>query len=87
LLDALGSPIRGSAKKILFLFLTALHNPAGMKRIVPCVERGFAYRQLIFIFGALADKDYKKMLKTIAPLASHIILTQIQTSGLFRFMF
>lgn len=65
-------------KNPLFI-LDGAHNPAGMNALCRALKEDFAYRRLIFIFGALADKDYKKMLKAIAPLASHIILTQIRT--------
>ncbi len=34
---------------------------------------------MILLFGALADKDYRRMLQKIAPLAQTIILTQLQT--------
>lgn len=61
-----------------FFILDGAHNPAGMNALCRSLKEDFSYRQLIFIFGVLADKDYKKMMKEIAPLASHIILTQLR---------
>ncbi len=62
----------------LFL-LDGAHNPAGMRVLCQALKRDFSYRRLIFIFGALADKDYRKMLRIIAPLSSKIIVTQLKT--------
>jgi len=61
------------------LVLDGAHNPAGMNALCRALKEEFPYHHLILIFGALADKDYKKMLQEIAPLASRIILTQIKT--------
>ena len=61
----------------LFL-LDGAHNPAGMKVLCQALKRDFSCRQLIFIFGALADKDYRKMLRIIASLSPKIILTQLK---------
>jgi len=62
----------------LFL-LDGAHNPAGISVLCRSFKKGFSYRRLILIFGALADKDYRRMLQKIVPLASIIILTQLKT--------
>jgi dihydrofolate synthase / folylpolyglutamate synthase len=62
----------------LFL-LDGAHNPAGMRVLCQTIKKDFAYRQLIFIFGALADKDYRKMLRIITALCPKIILTQLKS--------
>ena len=62
----------------LFL-LDGAHNPAGIEVLCRSLKKDFSYCRLILIFGALADKDYRRMLQKIAPLASVIILTQIKT--------
>ncbi|MCK7467359.1 MAG: hypothetical protein MZU91_03925 [Desulfosudis oleivorans] len=46
---------------------------------MPVFKKDFSFRRLILIFGALADKDYRRMLQKIVPLASIIILTQLKT--------
>ena len=61
----------------LFL-LDGAHNPAGTEVLCRSLKNDFSYCRLILIFGALADKDYQRMLQKIAPLASVIILTQIK---------
>jgi dihydrofolate synthase / folylpolyglutamate synthase len=55
------------------------HNPAGISVLCRSLKRDFGYRRLILIFSALADKEYRKMIRKIAPLADQIILTQLQT--------
>lgn len=55
------------------------HNPAGMSVLCRSLKNDFTYRRLILIFSALADKNYRKMLQKIAPLAKVVILTQLQS--------
>jgi dihydrofolate synthase/folylpolyglutamate synthase len=55
------------------------HNPAGMNVLCRALKNDFSYRRLILIFSALADKDYRRMLRKIAPLADKIIFTQLQS--------
>ena len=62
----------------LFL-IDGAHNPAGINVLCQALKNIFLYRRLILIFGALDDKDYKRMLKKIVPLAPKIILTKLQT--------
>jgi dihydrofolate synthase/folylpolyglutamate synthase len=65
-------------KQPLFL-LDGAHNTAGINVLCRSLKKEFSYRRLILIFGALADKDYRRMLQKIVPLASIIILTQLKT--------
>ena len=62
----------------LFL-LDGAHNTAGIAALCRSLKKDFSYRRLILIFGALADKDYRRMLEKIVPLAQIIILTQLKT--------
>jgi dihydrofolate synthase / folylpolyglutamate synthase len=62
----------------LFL-LDGAHNPAGIDALCRSLKKDFSSRRLILIFGVLDDKDYRQMLRKIAPLSSVIILTQIKT--------
>ena len=58
--------------------LDGAHNPAGIRVLCQALKRDFSYRRLIFIFGALADKNYREMLRLIVPLSPKIILTQLK---------
>ena len=52
------------------------HNPAGASALREALEENFSFRKLILVFGVLADKDYRRMLRMLVPLADHIILTR-----------
>jgi dihydrofolate synthase/folylpolyglutamate synthase len=62
----------------LFL-LDGAHNPAGIDALCRSLKKDFSCRRLILIFGALVDKDYRRMLQKIISLAPIIILTQLKT--------
>ena len=61
----------------LFL-LDGAHNPAGMRVLCQALKNDYSYRRLIFIFGVLADKNYREMLQIMAKLSPQIILTQLK---------
>ena len=63
-----------------FFLLDGAHNPASISALCRALKRDFSYRRLILIFSVLADKDYCRMLKEIAPLAYKIILTKLKTT-------
>ncbi len=58
------------------LVVDGAHNPAAASVLCRSLISCFTYRRLILIFGMLDDKDYKKMLRILGPLADRIILTR-----------
>ena len=58
------------------LILDGAHNPNGVKVVRQTLEEIFCYHRLVLVLGIFADKDYKKMIKIIAPLADLIIATK-----------
>ncbi|MDD5723370.1 MAG: bifunctional folylpolyglutamate synthase/dihydrofolate synthase [Syntrophales bacterium] len=58
------------------IVLDGAHNPAGISVLCNALVADFSYRRLIFVFGALRDKDYFGMLKRLLPLADILILTR-----------
>lgn len=62
----------------LFL-LDGAHNPAGIISLCRVLKKDFSGRRLILIFSALDDKDYRRMLCKIAPLADRIFLPPLKT--------
>ncbi|MEA1935197.1 MAG: folylpolyglutamate synthase/dihydrofolate synthase family protein [Thermodesulfobacteriota bacterium] len=58
------------------LVVDGAHNPAGASALRRALREKFSYRKLILMFGVLGDKDYKIMLKKLAPLADRLILTE-----------
>ncbi len=61
------------------LLLDSAHNPLGTKSLVRALKTLFDYNRLILLFGVLKDKDYRKMIESLVPLAQSIILTQPQS--------
>lgn len=62
-------------KKPLTL-LDVAHNPAGTKALVDALGELFPKKEIIFIFGVMADKDYASMLKEISRKAKLVVLTK-----------
>ncbi len=62
----------------LFL-LDGAHNPAGIVSLCRALGKDFSGRRLILIFSALTDKDYRRMMRKIAPLAHQIFLPLLKT--------
>lgn len=52
------------------------HNPAGASALRAALEEDFSRRKLILVFGVLSDKDHRGMLRRLAPLADHVVLTR-----------
>jgi dihydrofolate synthase/folylpolyglutamate synthase len=57
------------------VLLDGAHNPAGAAALATALGE-FEYRRLTLVLGMLADKDWKGMLRRLAPLAHRIILTR-----------
>jgi len=58
------------------VLLDSGHNPDGIRMLARAIPSLFRYDRLILVFGVLADKDYRRMLEAIAPLADEVILTR-----------
>ena len=55
--------------------LDGAHNPAGVISLKESLENEFPYQKLILVWASMVDKDIKKSLLPLAPLADTIILT------------
>ena len=49
------------------------HNPQGAGVLVDSLRDVFPDKRPVFLVGILADKDYRSMLRTVAPLASAFV--------------
>ena len=58
------------------LVLDGAHNPSGVKVVRDALKEIFTYQRLILVLAIFADKDYKKMIKILAPNADLIIATK-----------
>jgi len=59
-----------------FVVVDCAHNADSARKLKAALEELFAYRHLILIFGASADKDIEGMMREFFPLAQQIIVTQ-----------
>jgi dihydrofolate synthase/folylpolyglutamate synthase len=55
-----------------FVILDGAHNPDAAQRLKNSLELYFKDKELLFIIGVFADKDYDGILKITAPLAKKI---------------
>ena len=58
------------------LVVDGAHNADSARRLAEALGEYFAYRRLILVFGASADKDIVGMLRELMPRAGALILTQ-----------
>jgi len=52
------------------------HNPPAFEILVKAWKDYYGDKKAIFVTGILADKDYPKMIALIAPILSHVIVTE-----------
>jgi dihydrofolate synthase/folylpolyglutamate synthase len=63
------------------IYLDGAHNPASARVLARSVAAMKpAYRKLVLIIGILADKDYRKIIAELVPLADHVVVTRPQYS-------
>ncbi len=55
--------------------LDGAHNPAGVRALRSFVSK-LDYRRLILVLGVLKDKDYRRMIGYLKPLAFRMIITK-----------
>jgi dihydrofolate synthase/folylpolyglutamate synthase len=56
--------------------LDGAHNPAGARSLAIALANEFAFRHRVFVLGVLGDKDLEAMVAELAPVASHVVVTQ-----------
>ncbi|HNR63088.1 MAG TPA: folylpolyglutamate synthase/dihydrofolate synthase family protein [Thermotogota bacterium] len=52
------------------------HNPPAFETLVKAWREYYGDQKAIFVTGILADKDYPRMIEIIAPILSHVIVTE-----------
>ena len=58
-------------KKPLF-YRDGAHNPDGAKKLAAFLQKYFTNKKIIYIMGVLKDKEYKKMLRYLMPMAKEV---------------
>jgi dihydrofolate synthase/folylpolyglutamate synthase len=49
------------------------HNPDGSQQLAECLATYLSDRKLTFMMGVMADKDYRQMIRTVAPFAKEFV--------------
>jgi dihydrofolate synthase/folylpolyglutamate synthase len=60
------------------ILLDGAHNPAGVQALRAAVEKLFPGRMTL-IFGVMQDKNWQAMCRTLAPLASRLVLAPVSS--------
>jgi dihydrofolate synthase / folylpolyglutamate synthase len=58
------------------ILLDAAHNPHGMQATVTALTEEFAFRRLVGVFAAFADKDVAGVLELLEPVLDEIVVTR-----------
>jgi dihydrofolate synthase/folylpolyglutamate synthase len=67
--------------KSLTIVIDGAHNEEGLKAFVDTYKQlGFAKNKKVFIFGSMKEKNYKLMVKKIAPFAKKVVLPKISNN-------
>jgi dihydrofolate synthase / folylpolyglutamate synthase len=59
------------------LMIDGAHNPLGIKALVQEIKKRWGDRNVLLIFGAVADKNIKEMLDMLRPVVREIFLTRV----------
>lgn len=59
-----------------YIILDGAHNVDGITMLCEYIKKHFTNKNITFVIGVLKDKEYKKMLDMIIPLANNIIITE-----------
>jgi dihydrofolate synthase/folylpolyglutamate synthase len=57
------------------MVLDVAHNPAGAWTLRSALSTSYGERPLIFVFGAMKDKEIAEIAEILFPLAEHVVLT------------
>ena len=61
------------------ILLDGAHNPAAATILREALGKEFSFNRLTLVMGIMKDKDVRSILKTLAPLANHLILSRPRT--------
>ena len=59
-------------KKEPLFYRDGAHNPDGAKKLAAFLQKYFTNKKIIYIMGVLTDKEYKKMLRYLMPMAKEV---------------
>lgn len=56
------------------VLLDGAHNPGAAKRLKDAILEEFTYERLFLVLGIMNDKDYRRIISTLVPLADTTVL-------------
>ena len=59
-------------KKEPLFYRDGAHNPDGAKKLAAFLQKYITNKKIIYIMGVLKDKEYKKMLRYLMPMAKEV---------------
>lgn len=62
------------------VYLDGAHNPAAARELAGFLEKNFAGRKVLLVFGALRDKAVDEIAGILFPHAAHVIFTEPRTT-------
>lgn len=62
------------------VYVDAAHNPHGAEALARAVTESFTFSDLALVVGSLADKDTAGVFEALAPIASLVYLTPVDSS-------
>ena len=63
-------------KKEPLFYRDGAHNPDGAKKLAAFLQKYFTNKKIIYIMGVLKDKEYKKMLRYLMPMAKEVYVVK-----------
>ncbi|UTX54558.1 bifunctional folylpolyglutamate synthase/dihydrofolate synthase [Leucobacter aridicollis] len=61
------------------VYIDAAHNPHGAEALVRAVTESFSFDELAIVTGVLEEKDAHGLLQTLAPIASQVFVTAVDS--------
>lgn len=55
------------------MIIDGAHNPDGANQLAHCLATYLKDRKITFLMGVMADKDYRQMIRTVAPFAKAFV--------------
>jgi dihydrofolate synthase/folylpolyglutamate synthase len=65
------------------IIIDGAHNPHGIKVLRKAIEKYFPCKNLYLILGIMKDKDIKRMISNILPIATEVILSRLNIDRSF----
>lgn len=62
------------------VIIDVAHNPAGMSVMVTALLEAFAFERVVYVFGALTDKDHLGMLAEMGRVNSTVVATEVKNA-------